>query len=317
MKKTKKIFIAVIIAIIAILPFALSLYFYVRSIETQGTAFVLEDTLPQGNGQKARVVLLAGQSNAAGCSWNEYLEKNVSAEKYAEYANGYDNVYINYYSSGNNVSGGFVKAAVGQGETPNHFGPELGLAEKLHQACPDETVFIIKCAWSGTNLYSQWLSPSSEGETGNLYADFVKYVKQNMEYLLSKGYDVKVEAMCWMQGESDSFFTSTALGYESNLTNFIADLRSEFSAYASHDGIAFADAYIAANPNVWVYYDLVNSSKKAVADASTMNVVIDTNAKGLTCANEPAGSPDLAHYDALSQINLGYLFAAQVVRFFD
>ena len=316
MKKSKKIIIAVLIAILMIVPFALSLYFYIRS-NVSSISFTLEDTLPQVNGQKARVVLLAGQSNAAGCSWNEYLESNVTAEKYAEYKGGYDNVYINYYSSGNNVSGGFVNAALGQGETSKHFGPELGLAEKLHQACPDETIFIIKCAWGGTNLYSQWLSPSSEGETGDLYTSFVKYVKENMDYLLSKGYDVKIEAMCWMQGESDSVFSGPAAEYESNLTHFIADLRSEFSSYASADGIAFVDAYIGANPQVWVYYDLVNSSKKAVADSSTMNVVIDTNAQGLTCANEPAGSPDLAHYDALSQIKLGHLFAAQVVRFFD
>ena len=317
MTKTKKIIIATLIAIIMILPVALSLYFYVRLNVANGVSFTLEDTLPVVKGEKARVVLLAGQSNAAGCSWNEYLEKSVSAVKYTEYAEGYDNIYINYYSSGNNVSAGFVNAAVGQGETKDHFGPELGLAEKLHQARPDETIFIIKCAWGGTDLYSQWLSPSSEGKTGKLYIAFVKYVKQNMDYLLSKGYDAKIEAMCWMQGESDSFFTTTAADYESNLTNLIADVRSEFSAYASSDGIAFVDAYIADNPAYWVYCDLVNASKKAVADSSKINVVIDTNAHGLTCTKEPADSPDLAHYDALSEIKLGHLFAGQVVKFFD
>ena len=37
--------------------------------------------------------LLIGQSNAAGCSRDEYLQKNVSPEQYAKYENGFDNVY--------------------------------------------------------------------------------------------------------------------------------------------------------------------------------------------------------------------------------
>ena len=58
--------------------------------------FPVADTLPDGGGKKATVILLGGQSNASGCSLDAYLQKNVSAEKYAEYQNGYDNVYINY-----------------------------------------------------------------------------------------------------------------------------------------------------------------------------------------------------------------------------
>ena len=39
----------------------------------------------------------------------EYLKKNVSSEKYSEYENGYDNIYINYFVSGSNESKSFVK----------------------------------------------------------------------------------------------------------------------------------------------------------------------------------------------------------------
>ena len=57
--------------------------------------FDINDTLPNANGEEAIVIILAGQSNASGCSRDDYLQKNVSEEKYAEYRNGYDNVYIN------------------------------------------------------------------------------------------------------------------------------------------------------------------------------------------------------------------------------
>ena len=279
--------------------------------------YTVNDTLEDGAGKSAKVILLGGQSNAAGCSRDDYLKKNVSEEKYAEYQNGYDNIYINYFASNTNVSQEFVKCGAMQGEAGGFFGPELGLAETLNELYPDETFFIIKWAWGGTNLYDEWRAPSSKGSTGTFYMHFVKYVEASMEYLVSKNYNAKIEGMCWMQGESDSFSMETATDYESNLTDLIADIRKEFEDYASADGIAFVDAYIAATPTYWVHYEAVNNSKQKVADASDINVVIDTVAEGLTCAGEPEGAPDLAHYDATSEIKLGNLFGEAVAKFFD
>ena len=120
-----------------------------------------------------------------------------------------------------------------------------------------------------------------------------------------------------MQGESDSFSTKHATDYEANLTAFIADIRKEFSDYADDDGIAFVDAYIADNPVYWVYCDMVNASKKAVADSSDMNLLVDTIAAGLTCSEEPVDAPDLAHYDSLSEIKLGNMFIEAMAPFLD
>ena len=118
-----------------------------------------------------------------------------------------------------------------------------------------------------------------------------------------------------MQGESDSFSTKVATKYETHLNNFIKDIRENFSQYAASDGIAFIDAFIANNPAYWVHYELVNAAKQAVADSSTMNVVIDTIMHNLTCSQEPTDTPDLAHYDSLSQIKLGHLFAQELSNF--
>jgi hypothetical protein len=289
-------------------------YFGVQYDLDSKIQFAINDTLSDGAGQKATVILLGGQSNASGCSSDQYLQQNVSEEKYSEYQNGYDNVYINYLS-GMNMSQGFVKCGTRQGEMEGCFGPELGLAEKLHETYPDELFFIIKCAWGGTNLYEQWLSPSSIGKTGELYKKFVAFVETSLEYLVSKNYDIQIVGMCWMQGESDSFSTKTATKYSTNLSNFVKDIRKKFSQYAAADGIAFVDAYIAANPAYWVYYESVNQGKKEFAQSSPMNVVVDTIAQGLSCSREPTETPDLAHYDSLSEIKLGHLFAEQLINF--
>lgn len=275
----------------------------------------LKNNIPNGWGREATVILLAGQSNAAGCSYDEYLKKNVSPEQYAEYEKGYDNVYINYFASGTNQSDGFVKCAARQGEFGTRFGPELGLAEKLNEMYPDRTFFIIKYAWGGTNLYEQWLSPSS-GATGPLYNGFVEYVRNSIRYLELKNYKVNIEGMCWMQGESDSIEDESTQNYDEHLSNFISDLRREFSDDASDDGIAFVDAYI-AETIFWKNYQELNQAKQAVADSAPNNVAIDTIKEGLSVLNEPEGEPDIAHYDSLSEIKLGHLFAENVARFFD
>ena len=279
------------------------------------TNFAIKDTLEDGHGKKATVIILGGQSNASGCSLDEYLKMNVSEEQYDEYQNGYDNVYINYFVSGNNQSDEFVKCAAKQGENGVAFGPELGMAQKLNELYPDQMFFIIKYAWGGTNLFEQWRSPSCLGKTGDLYKSFVEFVKVSVEYLKCKDYDIEIQGFCWMQGESDSFDEQISLNYADNLSNLIKDVRNEFSKYASNEGIAFIDAYIAELPIFWVYYENVNRCKKQVADSSPLNVVIDTNAEGLTTLNEPFDQPDIPHYDSMSQIKLGHLFAQNLAQF--
>jgi len=316
MKKQKK-FLFSIFAVVFALLIGAGVFAGIRSRLSDEPRFTVSDTLPDGEGRKATVILLGGQSNASGVAQSDYLRQKVSAEQYAEYEAGYDNVYIHYYVSGTNASEGFVKCAANQGEAGGFFGPELGMAQTLHETRPDELFFIIKCTWSGTNLYDQWLSPTSRGKTGELYRSFVRYVEASLKYLESKHYDVAIEGMCWMQGESDAFSVENATDYEVHLRNLIGDLRKKFSNYAAEGGIAFVDAYIAANPAYWVYYELVNRSKQAVADASPLNVVIDTVSHGLTCSEEPEDEPDLAHYDSLSEIKLGNLFAGELVKFFD
>ena len=305
------------IALICVAVIGIGVFIGVREYLKNKITFTVADTLPDGGGKKVKVILLGGQSNASGCSLDEYLQKNVSEEKYAEYENGYDNVYINYFASGTNESKGFVKCSTRQGELGTCFGPELGIADKLHEMYPDEMFFIIKYAWGGTNLYEQWLSPSSKGKTGEMYRAFVSFVQTSIKYLESKNYDVTIEGMCWMQGESDSFSVENATGYEVHLTNFIKDVRNQFSRYAADDGIAFVDAFIAANTTFWVYCHAVNQSKQDIAATSPMNVVINTVTAGLSTTKEPEGNPDIPHYDSLSEIKLGHLFAEEVAKFFD
>ena len=78
----------------------------------------------------------------------------------------------------------------------------------------------------------------------------------------------------------------------------------------------FIDSYISSSP-YWIQYKTINKAKQAVCDSSSLNICVDTIEEGLTYDKEPIGNADLAHYDSLSQIKLGNLFAESIFDFID
>lgn len=132
-----------------------------------------------------------------------------------------------------------------------------------------------------------------------------------MYYLRSKNYNAQIVAMCWMQGESDSDDINCKT-YGTHTANFVSDLRPEFSPYISDSGMLFVDAGI-SDSIYWKNYTVINEAKAAHAGNSPLNVYVDTIEAGLSITAEPEGNPDLAHYDALSELLLGNLFAEAIV----
>ena len=129
-------------------------YFWRRSVEWPGKAqnmnmhtdFQKPENLPAGNGQKVKVILLMGQSNATGVGRLKYLKENITPEQYAKYESGFDSVLINYcVDNHTNCSNGeFVNVDLGCSVWPDEvFGPEVGMAEKFSEAWGDEKVIIL------------------------------------------------------------------------------------------------------------------------------------------------------------------------------
>lgn len=259
--------------------------------------FVINDTLEDGNNKDVKVVILAGQSNATGVAHTEILKEKVSEEKYNEYVTGQKNVYINYNTeNGLNKSDGFVHTNV---ESYYAFGPEIGLSESLGQE--QDEYFIIKYSYGGSNLYEHW-----KKENQCLYKGLVEFTNKSIEYLESKNYNPHIVAMCWMQGESDAF-GETSKKYFENTKKFVNSIRQEFG------DIKWIDAGI-SDCQYWEKYKTINECKLKFSKLADNNYYIDTIAEKLTYNLEPQESPDLAHYDVLSQIKLGHLFAKAIIE---
>ena len=275
------------------------------------TDFKKPTNLSDGKGERVRVVLLLGQSNATGCALNSYLEKNVGNEQYSKYQKGFSNVLTNYSVDNqlNSSHGEFLETSVGFGHTAEYFGPELGIAEKVSSECPDETLVILKYTYSGSCLKTQWLDKNSRGD---IYKACMKFTKTYMDALLESNYNASIDAICWMQGESDAV-GEAADEYYDNQKRFVSFLRADLDKYASEGGIYFIDAGIQEG-SVFPRYEIVNAAKARFASESLLNIYFSTAAAGLTTEHEPEQAPDLAHYDSMSELKLGHLFAEHIIN---
>ncbi len=257
--------------------------------------------------EDVKVVILAGQSNAVGYTQIDQLSNNFSGEEISKYKNGFDAVKIRFNcEDGVNTSWRkFVPTKLGQGKDNLCFGPEVGIGEYLSENGVED-IYIIKYAVGGTTLVSDWRSPSS-GTSGRCYAPFIEFVHESIGYLEAEYKRPKIEALCWMQGESDADEFKSKYYYD-YLSDFVGDVREEFEAYASSDGIGFVDAGI-SDWSWWTHYRVINEAKKKFASESERNVYFDTIELGLSYQKEPVGSPDGCHYDTDAMILLGQTFA--------
>ena len=273
--------------------------------------YKIEDKLEDGNGKKINVILLSGQSNSSGATRVEYLKNNCSDKQFSVYEKGFPNVKINYFvDDGTNQSNGFVNVGLDMGCREGFFGPEVGIAEKVSEELPNEELLIIKYSYSGTCLQTKWLEGTNK--KGELYYALVKFVNESMDYLVSKKYDPVIQGMVWMQGEADAY-GDTASTYGKALKYFVKSIRNEFKNYIDKEGMAFIDGGI-SDSSLWEEYEEVNKQKREFANENENNIYVDTIKAGLTYNFEPYESPDIAHYDSLSMIQLGHLFGEEIIK---
>ena len=269
-------------------------------------------SLPDGQGQKAKVIILIGQSNATGCSLTSYLEKNIGKEAYEKYEKGFSNILINYCLDDHKYTsdGEFVTTDLTCAAGDGCFGPEVGIAEKLAEEYQDETIFILKYTMSGYSLHHHWLS---QGQRGSIYEAFLAFAQKYMDTLLEHNYDAKIGAICWMQGESDTTDYKASKYYD-NQKAFVGYLREDLTRYAEDGGIYFIDAGISNSPYCEPAYPEINQAKEKFSKDSELNIYFPTISEGLTVHLEPEGEPDWGHYDSMSGLKLGHLFGEQIIK---
>ena len=121
------------------------------------------------------VVLISGQSNAVGISHSNCVTRSIGSSKFTEYLKGYSDIQIAYdcwtkdlredntpyfYSQNKSKDDNFVKVMLGQGNSEATFGPEIGIAEAMHEKYGNK-LFLIKYACGASNLKDDWVKRDS------------------------------------------------------------------------------------------------------------------------------------------------------------
>jgi arylsulfatase A-like enzyme len=118
---------------------------------------------------------------------------------------------------------------------PHHFGPELQFGHVMGDYLDDQ-VLLIKTAWGGKSLYTDFRPPSSGGETGRYYRKMLAEIREALANLKTDfpGYDgggYELAGFVWYQGWNDGCEPETAVPeYEQNLVNLIKDVRKDLNA---------------------------------------------------------------------------------------
>lgn len=191
------------------------------------------------------------------------------------------------------------------------FGPEITWGRCLADTLGDgltTRVAILKSAAGGTSLEVDW-KPGGDATTagdGGRYVTFQNTVTAGLAALASAypNATLSIEGMLWVQGERDAK-GGFENNYETNLTNFIADVRLTYGAELPFiiSRLSIDQTNIPATP-----LGIVRDAQSAVAAADPLAALVDTDGFGILADN--------LHFDALGQQQIGNASCLQTLNFY-
>lgn len=194
--------------------------------------------------ERIRVFILAGQSNMQGCGVVERdhpehynggrgnlvwaVEFSESRDKMSHLKNesGFwtrrSDVSISYKNKDHVRKGPLTVGYTGFGGN-SHFGPELQFGHRIGDAIR-EPVLLIKTAWGGKSLYSDFRPPSAGGMVGPYYERMLAEIHDALDALDAP---YELTAFVWMQGWNDMVDEDARAEYAANLQHFAKDVRTD------------------------------------------------------------------------------------------
>jgi hypothetical protein len=184
------------------------------------------------------------------------------------------------------------------------------MAEMLADSLGKDTLICIFTGGQGTTMISQL------GKGSLPYVKFLNDIESAYHAAKERGWDLKMPALCWMQGESDAYNDTYTEKYKENTIKLVSYLREDLGAYVSKE-INFIDAFISKR-SYWTNYKEVNKAREDAHYIIQNSSLIktngeDKNAIDLFVDKEPE-KVDKAHYDSLSMVMLGREFGKRIIE---
>lgn len=232
------------------------------------------------------VVLLGGQSNMSGRASDSTLSTSLKTQSDVAF----------FYNDGKSVSNGALRNTLTTLQTGSgtDFGPELSFGRTVADARGlSSNLALIKYAAGGSSLSSSW-----DPDTGGTYASFKSTVTAGLIALSDGGANTyEITGMLWTQGESD--LGRTTLQYQTDLNEFIADVRTTYGS-----DLPFFISRLSDQSGInTTQLANIRAAQEGVAAGDSDAYLIDTDGSAFSFK-------DSLHYDADGQIALGEAFAA-------
>ncbi|MEZ5449265.1 MAG: sialate O-acetylesterase [Thiolinea sp.] len=217
-----------------------------------------------------RIYLLAGQSNMMG--------RGKTFELPPAYRKTPANVHFYYQGR----ERGLAQFAF--------FGPEVSFAHEVARAFPQDTHTLIKLAATGSSIQA-WQPEQA------LYKGLLRQIGFSLEQA-----QPRVDAILWMQGESDARQPALAAQYTPRLTHLIQSLRADLHSPNS----LFLIGEINPEDEAFSMTAQVRASQQQVQRALPGTLLVSAEGLGKL--------PDRVHYDARGQMELGKRFAQAYIQ---
>lgn len=271
----------------------------------------------QPSNKKVYVILLGGQSNAAGWGYRQYLLDEGHPLAYPQSdvemytGSGMDSVLNQLLPLQSGAGNDFIRPGVKQypaltTEPINRFGPELSMARTIRDSIDilDSKVVVIKYAVGGSTLYGHWKGDGTADTSsdGSIYKTFQSTVNAGITAIQTKYpyHEVEIIGMGWVQGESDALNAggANAAAYQANLTTFIADVRATFGA-----NMVFVLSRLSTNQSDNAYWPTIRAAQAAVAAADPR--VVATETEGINYPSAAGFAEGQLHFLSSALIQIG------------
>ena len=123
----------------------------------------------------------------------------------------------------------------------NTLGPELGIGTELSKS--GDEILLLKVAWGGTALATDWRPPSSGGTVGWCYTNMSSHVHAILRNISAvyPSYDpdagYELVGWFWHQGWNDGCSVEMSAEYQKNMANLVRDISTEFEAETKGKGM--------------------------------------------------------------------------------
>ncbi len=177
------------------------------------------------------------------------------------------------------------------------FGPEIGFARTLLAQSPNRKVAIVKAAFSGTNVSSDWTAPSKANPKGGpCFASMMEEVERAKAEAKREGMELRLRGFLWVQGESDAN-ADAAAKYTDRLSAMVTVMRSHWKSPKLPVLLAVNTRFLEGRNQ---FMSKIVESQKQVAKRVSPAKYVDTS---------KASIANPVHFDAAGTLEVGRLFA--------